>query len=153
MARGIKKQNTQSSDESVAVLEPVTKSAQLDAPLVSQITTRDMWEIEDRKPVVGVFRMQNKKPGEKGMVRIGALRKYKEDHMRPWIFEHGKTYTVPKWVADWLNGGEANPEDKIKSPRCNMIKHNDQWNDLQDKRPLSQPTLNPMYSFTPVAKW
>jgi hypothetical protein len=73
--------------------------------------------------------------------------------MNPWIFEHGKTYTIPKWLADWLNGGETNPEDKVKSPRCNVIKHNDQWNDLQAKRPLSTPTLSPMYSFTPVAKW
>ena len=146
----------QESGETVAVMEPpVVKASQpkeAPAPLITQITSRDMFEVEDRKPVTGVFRMQNKKPGERGMIRIGAMRKYKGDHMNPWIFEHGKTYTIPKWLADWLMEGTQDP-NKVKFSRCNVLSHKDQWNDLQDKRPLSAPSLHPMYSFTPVPKW
>jgi hypothetical protein len=149
MPRGIRKIESESR-EAVAVME---KPKEVHAPLITEITSRDMFEVEDRKPVTGVFRMQNKKPGERGMIRIGAMRKYKGDHMNPWIFEHGKTYTIPKWMADWLNGGKTNEEDKVKSPRCNILSHNDQWNDLHNKRQLAEPNLHAVYSFTPVPKW
>lgn len=144
------------TEDIVPSKEPIVakqKPEHVPQTIIKELTTRDMWEIEDRKPVTGVFRMQNKKPGERGMVRIGALRKYKEDKMDPWIFEHNKTYTLPKWIADWINGGDTPETDKVKSPRCNVVAHNDQWNDLQNKRPLSNPKLNSMYSFTPVASW
>jgi hypothetical protein len=122
-------------------------------PLQVTVTARDLFEIEDRKPVTGIFRMNNKKPGEKGMIKIGCMRKYKGDHMRPWIFEHGKTHTVPKWLADWLNGGNPDPDAIVKSPGCNIITHNDQDNNLQEKRMLEKPTMHSLYSFSPIAKW
>jgi hypothetical protein len=140
-------------DEPKAPFQPIKKEPELPIPLITQVTSRDMFEVEDRKPVYGTFRMQNKKPGEKGMIRIGAMRKYKGDKMTPWIFEHGKNYTIPKWLADWINGGEKDPEAKVKTPRCNIVTHNDQNNDLQNKRMLAAPNLHPLFSFTPVAKW
>jgi hypothetical protein len=121
--------------------------------IIPEVSARDIFEIEDRKPVTGIFRMNNKKPGEKGMIKIGAMRKYKGDKMDPWIFEHGKTYTIPKWLADWLNGGETDPDAKVKSPRCNIVTHNDQDTNLQEKRMLTAPTKHSLFSFSPIAKW
>ena len=122
-------------------------------PLVKEVTARDLFEIEDRKPVTGIFRMNNKKPGEKGMIKIGAMRKYKGDKMTPWIFEHGKSYTIPKWLADWLNGGNPDPDALVKSPGCNIVTHNDQDTNLQEKRLLDKPSMHTLFSFSPQAKW
>lgn len=121
--------------------------------LVKEVTAKDLFEIEDRKPVTGIFRMNNKKPGEKGMIKIGCMRKYKGDHMRPWMFEHGKSYTIPKWLADWLNGGNPDPDALVKSPGCNIVTHNDQDTNLQEKKLLEKPTLHNLFSFSPQAKW
>lgn len=139
----------QAVEKPSAPIKSPRKPEEPKVPLITQISTRDMMEIEDRKPVTGVFRLENKKPGESGIFRLGAIRKYKEDKMQPWIFEHGKTYTVPKWLADWLNGGN----EERKTPGAVKVIHNDQWNDLNNKRPLTEPVKMKMYSFTPTVNW
>ncbi len=143
----------QGIEESSPIVHQKPKAKEIVLPLVTQLSARDAFELEDRKPVIGVFRMNNKKPGEKGMIKIGAMRKYKGDKMSPWIFEHGKTYTIPKWLAAWINGGEGDPDEVVKQPRCNIVTHTDQDTNLQEKRMLAAPTKHSLFSFSPVAKW
>lgn len=123
-----------------------------EVPIVSTITTREMLEIADRKLVTGVFHHRQKKGG---ILRIGGMRKYKGDKLEGRTFIDGKTYTVPKWMADWLNGVDINDQARnpLKTPGAHKVVHNDQWVDLHDKRPLGSATYEPMYAFTPVAQW
>ncbi len=72
-----------------------------------KFTKRQLEEIEDSRLVTGTF-VYRAKPG--GRYKT-TLRKYKNDpnskHAAGFIdvdMTDGKTYTVPQWVADWLNG-------------------------------------------------
>lgn len=72
-----------------------------------KFTKRQLEEIEDSRLVTGTF-VYRAKPG--GRYKT-TLRKYKNDpnstHAAGFIpvdMIDGRTYTVPQWVADWLNG-------------------------------------------------
>ena len=84
-----------------------------------KFTKRQLEEIEDSRLVVGTF-VYRAKPG--GRYKT-TLRKYKDDpnskHAQGFIpidMIDGRTYTVPQWVADWLNGE--------KEHSCVDFKHN-----------------------------
>ncbi|MHB1059854.1 MAG: hypothetical protein ACYC0F_18430 [Rhodanobacter sp.] len=125
------------------------KPALMDAGdlLVTKMTTVEEKEIADRKMITGKFMMQGKKAGK---IKIGSIRKYKGDSLKPYIFEHNKTYTIPKWLADWLNG-EGNEE--MGTPGCHKLIHTDQNVDLNNMTLLQTPKKEFYFSFTPVAQW
>lgn len=134
------------------ILPKTSLPTSCEVPIITQVTTRDMMELEDRKPVTGVFHHKQKKGG---ILRIGGMRKYKGEKLEPKTFQDGKTYTVAKWMADWLNGVDMYDAEKnpCRTPGAKKVLHGDQWNDLQNKRPLSDPQYESMYAFTPVASW
>lgn len=127
----------------------VTKPAEI----VESCGMRELEEIQDRKMVTGTFHIVGKKSG---VARIGALVKYKGDDYKTHFFQHGKTYTIPKWKADWLNGYSLNDPktlDRGMTPRCHVKIHTEQYTDLTQKHPLAEPQTQNLYSFTPVARW
>lgn len=115
--------------------------------IVTKIENRDLVEIEDRKMVTGTFHYRAK-PG--GSVKFGGMRKYKGEKLKTLEFRDGHVYTIPKWMADWLNGIQNNPS---KTPAAIKLIHTDQWNDVDNKKPLQAPVATPIYGFSPVAKW
>lgn len=136
-------------EDEMAVAEKTIEKKDI---LVSTVTTRDMLEIEDRKPVTGIFRFDGRK---EGILRLPGMRKYKGEKMDNLTLIHGQTYTIPKWKADWLNGLDYRDEvnNPCKTPGSVRIVHQDQWEDLHKKRLLQEPQRKQNYSFTPVAKW
>lgn len=94
--------------------ETQTVSQMLEEPpsprkIIRELSAAEKKRIEDEKLVKGTF-VYRAKPG--GRYRT-VLRKYKRDpnagNAQGFIkidYIDGKQYTVPKWIADWLNGEE-----------------------------------------------
>lgn len=99
------KKEMQPATQSVSeMLADVPESAKV----ITQLTPLQKKRIEDEKLVKGTF-VYRAKPGGRYQT---YLRKYKRD---PLVNKNvqgfqridmvdGKSYTVPQWVADWLNG-------------------------------------------------
>lgn len=145
-------ESTETNMQPVETLQekPVEKVLASEKPpelLITKITPVHELEIRDRKMVTGVFTIEGKK---KGILRLGPMRKYPGEELKNKYFEHGRQYTIPQWMADWLNGVG---NEEMKTPACRKITHTDQWVDLNDKRPLQAPLYQNLFRFTPVAKW
>jgi len=85
----------------------VAAAAPAPAPIIRELSAMEKKRIEDERLVKGTF-VYRAKPGGRYMT---ALRKYKRDpnakNAQGFLkidMTDGKTYTVPKWVAEWLNG-------------------------------------------------
>lgn len=88
--------------------------------LIRKLSPAQVKEIEDQRLVTGTF-VYRAKPG--GRYKT-ALRKYKKDPFSkfpsgiiPIDMVDGQKYTVPNWIAEWLNG--ENPD-----LGCVDFKHN-----------------------------
>ena len=58
---------------------------------------------EDRRPVTGVFRFHECPGGETTV----PMKKYPGQERTDYHFKDGEQYTVPLWVARWLNGYDS----------------------------------------------
>lgn len=135
-------------EEKVSVLD-LTPSApeEVKAATSRPLTAKERFEMEDRKIVTGVFHYLGKAGG---VLRIAPMAKYKGDPLLVnETYIDGKEYTIPKWKADWMNG----KPNEGKTPYACKCTHTDQYKDIQEHRVLAPPKEEPLYSFTPVAKW
>ena len=121
--------------------------------ICTEIGQSEVWEIYDLKMVTGRFSWPGK---PKGVLRFGPMKKYKsEKEGKRYIMTDGEVYTIPRYVADWLNGAdihdvESNP---TRTPGACKQVHHDQHNDLHATRMLAKPHRTSIYSFTPLVKW
>lgn len=63
---------------------------------------------EEKRPVKGIFRF-HECPG--GSTTI-PMKKYPGEEVRNMTFTDGEEYTVPLWVARWLNGYDACAQER-----------------------------------------
>lgn len=76
---------------------------------------------EEKKPVTGIFRFHECPGGE----TIIPMKKYEGD-VKTFHLKDGEEYTVPLWVARWLNGYDATAgavKGKINSCAYSIHEH------------------------------
>lgn len=121
--------------------------------IVTEIGQREVWEIYDLKMVTGKFTWKGK---AKGILRFGPMKKYpSEKEGKRYVLQDGQVYTIPRYVADWLNGADIHDvgSNPTRTPGACKYIHQDQNNDLNSERMLEKPMRETLYSFDPLARW